>query len=180
MVGCVSLESKYQYFVSEVIMLRLFSIIEFSISEFALKLASGATYKNGTAPLTLVACTSISDAHGKMISYKRKQPLRYLEWTTLKKIETTIKFTLDLSDKFYTNIATHISLIDEMRDVRNHIAHRNAGTAAKYYKQLQLIYGGNPKLTIGAFLMSTVRHPISNLERYIKSTPVILHDICNG
>lgn len=182
MTDCASLESKYQYFISEVVMLRLFAILEMTICEIALKLACNAPYKNGSLPLTLVTCKTIKDAHFKMLTHKRggKKKLLYLKWTNSKNIEKNIQFTLDLTDKFFTYITYHSSLIDEMRSVRNHIAHRNSNTASKYYNQLQLIYGGNLRLHLGAFLTSTKRHSLSNLERYLISVPVILHDITNG
>ena len=156
--------------------------MEVSICDFALRLACGAVYKNGTPPVTHIVCTSISDARSKMLSYGRPptKPLSFLQWTTLKYINNSIKFTLDTSDKFYTNINTHKALIDEMRDIRNHIAHRTSSTSTKYYAQLNSLYGGNPKITVGAFLLSTIRNTPSNIEKYLLSVPVILHDISKG
>jgi hypothetical protein len=180
MIDCATLDSKYQYFISEVVMLRLFSILETAIGDVALKLACGALYKNGNAPSRLVSCSSISDAHGKMLSHGRRHPLRYLKWTNLTDIRTSIQNILDIRDSFYVNIDSNISLIDEMRDVRNHIAHRNSGTAIKYYRQLAIIYGGRLRIPVGAFLNSTVRHTTSNINRYLLSVPIILDDITKG
>jgi hypothetical protein len=177
---CAVLESKYQYFVSEVVMLRLFAILELSISEMALRLSCGAPYKNGVSPITLVACTNISDANTKMISYNRRTPIRFLKWTSVSEVEKTIKYTLDLRDRFFVELTNHNSLFEEMRHVRNHIAHRNSGTAVQYYNQLHLLYGGNLRLSVGTFLTSTVRNNPSNIRKYLISVPIILHDISKG
>jgi hypothetical protein len=175
-----SLESKYQYFISEVVMLRLFAILELSVSEIALRLSCGAPYKNGVNPRILVSCSSIQDAQVKMLTYNRRQPIRYLKWTSVNDVEKTIRHTLDIRDRFFVELNNHNSLFEEMRHVRNHIAHRNSGTAAKYYTQLQLLYGGNLRLSMGAFLTSTLRNTPSNIEKYLISVPIILDDISKG
>lgn len=181
MTDCASLESKYQYFISEVVMIRLFAILETTIGEIALKLACGAVYKNETAPLTQVVCSSINDANGKMLTHNRgRSNLRWLKWTNENDIEKSIKHVLVLTDKFFVAVQNHASLIDEMRIVRNHIAHRNSGTARQYYQVLHAIYTGNLKIAMGAFLISTTRHTLPNIKRYLISVPVILQDLSNG
>jgi hypothetical protein len=175
-----SLDATYQYLISEVVMLRLFSILEDSISEIAFKLACGAIYTNGNAPIILIPCRSMLNAHNLMLSHNRTTPLRYHQWTKADLIKKSIKHVLSTSDSFYSNIQNHSALINEMRQVRNHIAHRTASTKTKYYSVLSSIYGGNPRLTTGAFLTSTSRHTLSNIDRYISSTQIILNDITKG
>lgn len=181
MIECKNLESKYQYIVSEVIMIRLFAILETTIGDMALKIACGARYKNGVVPLTHLTCSSINDAYNKMISYNRgTRPLRYLKWTTVNDTKMCIMHILNTSDKFFVNIQNHKDLLDEMRLIRNHIAHKNAGTARKYYEVLKLIYSGNLRIAMGAFLTSIARNPLPNIDRYLLSTPIILNDISTG
>lgn len=181
MTDCVGLESKYQYLISEVVMLRLFAILETTIGEMALKFACGALYKNGTTPLTQVVCSSINDANGKMLTHNRaRSPLRWLKWTNETDIEKSIKHVLVLTDKFFVAVQNHAALIDEMRIIRNHIAHRNSGTARQYYQVLRGIYSANLKIAMGAYLISTARQPLPNIKRYLLSVPVILQDLSNG
>lgn len=174
------LDAKYQYMISEVLMLRLFSILEFTMSEVALKLSCGASYQNGTNPIVLKSCKSVQDAHSNMLSYNRTKPLIYLQWTKASFVKESIKHVLDIRDKFYSNVAIYGSLINEMRIVRNHIAHRSNSTKKEYKTLLIRLYGGNPKLTVGAFLTSTNRNPLPNLDRYIASIRIILNDITKG
>ena len=178
--GSKALDAKYQYLISEVILLRLFSVLECTISEVAFKLACGATYRNGNNPIVLRQCSSIHDSFINMISYNRRKPLHYLQWTKATFVRTSIEHILDINDSYYANIQNHSNLINEMRVVRNHIAHRSTSTKQEYDILLQQIYGGNPKLTIGTFLTTTNRNPISNIDRYIASTRIILDDITNG
>lgn len=181
MSDCANLESKYQYFISEVVMLRLFAVLETTLGEVALKLACGALYKNGIAPLTHITCTSIRDAENKMATFGRgRNAIRFLKWNQESDVEKMIRFVLVLTDAYFVNIQNHAVLIDEMRNIRNHIAHRNRGTARNYYQVLRNIYTSNIKITMGAFLNSTARNAIPNIQRYLTSTPIILHDITKG
>jgi hypothetical protein len=180
LIQSLTLDAKYQYFVGEVIMLRLFSVLESTIGEVALKLACGANYRNAAPPVILIACSSVGDATAKMISAGRAQPLTYLSWTTKKSIKNCIKFVLDTNDHFYLQIRNYNVLLNEMRVVRNHIAHRNSDTNRKFKQEMTRIYGANPRLNMGAFLVSTTRHPMSNLRRYVQTTRIILNDITSG
>lgn len=175
-----TLDARYQYMISEVIMLRLFSILDATISEVAIKLACGATYRNGTNPLILEQCRSTLDAYSKMLAFNRRRPLRYLQWTKATFVRDSIEHVLDITDHYYRNIQNHSLLINEMRIVRNQIAHNSSSTKAEYTTLLRSRYGGNPKLTMGAYLTSTNRNPICNIDRYIASTRIILNDITSG
>lgn len=178
--NCRGLDPKYQYMVSEVVMLRLFSIIESTIEEFALKLACGAKYKNGNSPVLLRRCNSLSNAHINMLNFNRRRSKPYLKWTRADFIEESIKYVLDINDVFYRNILIHANIINEMRIVRNHVAHRSTDTKNEYLAVLRSKYGANINLPLGVYLMSTARNPISNIMYYIQATRIILHDISNG
>lgn len=178
--GSKSLDAKYQYMISEVVMLRLFSILESTIAEVAFKLACGALYRNGNAPLVHRPCKSMQDASSNMLTFSRRKPLMYHRWTKSSFIKDSIEHILNLSDSFYSNIQIHGNLINEMRIVRNHIAHKSNSTRQDYNQLLQQLYGGNPKLNVGTFLTSTSRHARPNIDKYIASTTIILNDITNG
>lgn len=175
-----SLDSKYQYMIGEVMMLRLFSVLEHSISDTALKLACNASYRNGNFPTVLLSCSSKNDAYGQMLSYNRTTPLRYLQWTKADLVKKSIKKVLDLNDSFYINIRNNSAILNEMRIVRNHIAHRASNTYTEFKSVIRSLYGANPKISIGAFLTSTKRHSRPNIERYVMSTKIIINDFTHG
>jgi len=174
------LSAKYQHFISEVVMLRLFSVLETSFSECAFKLACGASYRSGIAPILLHNCRSILDAHSNMLTLGRRRPTIYLKWTRADFIEDSIKNVLDTRDSFFLHITNHSLVIDEMRMVRNHIAHGTTSTRSDYYLVLTRLYGGNPRLNMGAFLTSKTRHTNSNIMRYIQVSKIIINDITAG
>lgn len=178
--GSKALDAKYQYMISEVIMLRLFSTLEATISEVAFKLACGALYRNGNAPIILRPCSSIQDAHTTMLNHNRRRPLQFHRWTKASFIRESIEHVLDVTDSFFVNVQNHGTLINEMRIVRNHIAHKSTSTRNEYNQLLRITYGGNPRLTVGSFLTSTSRNPLANIDRYISTTRIILNDIING
>jgi hypothetical protein len=161
-------------------MLRLFSILEHSISEFAFKFACGALYRNGNSPRVLRLCNSIQDANSQMLSFGRRNPLAYHRWTKDNLIQKSIQNVLDISDSYFLQIQIHANTINEMRIVRNHIAHKSANTKREYHNLLTSLYGGNPRITAGAFLTSTTRHTRANIDKYVLATNVILNDISNG
>ena len=180
--GSKTLDVRYQYMISEVLMVRLFSILESTISEVAFKLACGAVYRNGNAPLLHTTCRSIQDAHVTMLTYNRprRRQLRYHRWTKADFVKESIEHVLDTTDSFFINVQNHGTLINEMRIVRNHIAHKASSTRQEYYQLLNLTYGGNPRIAVGSFLTSTSRNPMANIDRYIASTRIILNDITGG
>lgn len=138
--GSKFLNAKYQYMISEVIMLRLFATLEKIISEVAFKLACGALYRNGNAPRIHRSCTSIEDAHSNMLNYNRPKPLHYHRWTKASFVKESIEHVLDITDSFFVNIQIHGNLINEMRIVRNHIAHRSTSTKKEYNLLLSRTY----------------------------------------
>jgi hypothetical protein len=175
------MEARYQYLIAEVVMLRLFSILEHAIADTALKLACGALYNNGRAPNVLLPCSSLADATHKMLTLRpQNQRMRYLQWTKDTLIEKSIRYVLDVGDTFFVNVQNNAILLNEMRVVRNEIAHRTKSTRQKYRTELQRIYGVNTNLTVGAFLTSTTRHARSNIDRYIRSVPILLRDLARG
>jgi len=180
LVTAKTLQSQHQYLIAEVIMLRLFGIFESSVQDIAYKLACGALYRNGTNPLVLTPCNNLMDAHHKMLSHQRGRPLPYLKWTTSRYINDSIKFVLDPTDSFYTTILSNSSALEEMRIVRNQIAHRTKSTKNAFDTVLVNRYGANPRLSMGAFLTSTTRHTPSNITRYVQEMTIILNDITFG
>lgn len=178
--GSKSLDVQYQYMISEVIMLRLFSILESTISEVAFKLACGALYRNGNAPIINKPCNSVQNAYITMLNYNRRRPLQYHRWTKATFVKDSIEHVLDINDVFFINVQNHGTSINDMRIVRNHIAHKSASTRQEYNALLNRTYGGNPRLTIGTFLTSTTRNPLSNIDRYIAVINIILNDITKG
>lgn len=175
----LSLEPKFQHFVAEVVLLRLFSIIEISMKETAMKLACQAPYRNGTAPTLFINCRSLIDAENQFISYNRTKPAR-LSWTNAKFIKDSIKKVIPPAESYRTNLIIHGATYEEMRKVRNHVAHRARSTYNNYKIVVNTTFGANLNIQPGPFLTSTKRIPIAKIDYYLGAAKIILNDVTNG
>lgn len=178
--GSSLLEPKYQFLVNEVLMLRIFSILEFSFAEVAYRLSCGASYLNANSPSLFYKCKNIQDAHSKMLSLGRRNPKRFLKWTTEKDIKDNIRYIIDPNDPYISYLKIHSSLIEEMRVVRNHISHKTNSTRQEYKNLIRTKYGANAKLAVGVFLTSVKRNPIPMIDTYLSSSHIILKNITSG
>jgi hypothetical protein len=175
-----SLEAKYQYFISEMIMLRLFSILEDTIAEIAYKLASGASYINGTFPLLMCQACSMAGARNLFLNHGRQKPKQNLQWTKAQYIKESVQHVISNTEPYIVNAQTHGYIINEMRKVRNMLAHNTSSAKSDYKTVVRAVYGANINIAPGAFLSTTRRSPTSNLERYLVSTKIVLEDLARG
>lgn len=175
----LSLDPKFQHFVAEVVLLRLFSIVEISLKETALKLACQAPYRNGTTPNLLKICRSLIDAENQFINYNRTNPAR-LSWTNSKFVKESVKKVIPANKPFRTNLVVHGLILDEMRKVRNHVAHRARSTYTNYMDVVNLTFGAKLNIQPGPFLTSTKRIPRAKIDYYISTAKIILNEITNG
>lgn len=175
-----NLEAKYQHFIAEMIMLRLFSIFEDSVAEIAYKLASGAVYVNGGFPVLTSQAGSMVGARGLFLSHGRTKPVQNLKWTKPKYIRESIQHVISTADPFILSTQRNGNIIDEMRKVRNVLAHNTTSARIEYKKVIRQAYGANVHIIPGAFLSSTRRTAVCNLDRYLTSTKLVLVDMVSG
>ncbi len=174
-----TLEPKFQHFIAEVVILRLFSILENCIRETALKVACKASYRNGTAPALTLVCRSTIDAETQFSNYNRMRPTR-LKWTKASYINNSTKEVIPITEQFRVQINNYGSLLNEMRRVRNHIAHRTASTRGEYKNVIRHVFGANLKIQPGAYLTSTKRLARPKIDSYIAISRIMIDDITNG
>lgn len=173
------LEPRYQYLIAEVVTLRLFAIFEDSIAELACKLARGARYLSGKRPCLFVNSRSLAAAQNNLANYNRKKGIQ-LRWSKSKYIKEAVRYVFNPAEPFI-NIATiNANDIDEMRIVRNHIAHKNESTKKKFKQVLRARYGSALKISAGSFLVSTSRAPTPIVQEYLVKTRIILNDFAQG
>jgi hypothetical protein len=175
-----SLEAKYQHFISEMIMLRLFSIFEDGVAELAYKLASGASYTNGNFPTLSQQAGSMLGARGLFLNFGRSRPVQNLKWTRARFIKESVQHVISITDPIITNAQSHGNIIEEMRKVRNVLAHNSRSAKLDFRTIVRITYGANVKITPGAFLSTKRRTPISNLDKYLASTKIVLNDLARG
>lgn len=174
-----SLDPKYQHFIAEIIMLRLFSILENSIKDTAMKVACQAEYRNGSIPNVNLRCKSLIDAENQFINYNRTKPQK-LKWTKARFVKDSVKKIIPINEKFLLSVSNSALVLDEMRKIRNHIAHRTSSTYQDYKSVILSVFGANLKIQPGAYLISTKRLPVSRIDYYIRSVKIIITDITLG
>jgi len=180
LIRAVSLDAQNQYLIGEVVMLRLFAILERTFEELALKICCGIDYVNGVSPKLNIVSKSMISAEVHMTSYDRKSNLGYTKWTTKKSIFKNLEKLMDINDPYLRNVDIHNHHIEEMRAVRNHIAHISNSTKRDFKAVVYKTYGAYGKYSAGSYLMSTKKHKMSNIHRFVQTTKTIITDVSKG
>lgn len=164
--------------VAEIVMVRLFLLIDNTIASISAKMLCGADYVDGTQPARLVTTSSMHASTTAMKSYGRASPKRFLSWTESRNIQDNLIHTLDAVDPFFSTMSNHASILREMRFVRNHIAHGNSGTHKNFRIVVRNYYGGLKRgVTPGLLLLTPAFGLPCILERYIIYSRVMIKDL---
>lgn len=179
-VDCERLEARYQHFIGEMVMLRLFSIFEDTVAELAYKIAAGAFYLDGSSPVLLARSGRTKDSRSLLMTYGRARPVDNLKWTKPRFIKESVEKVIPATETFILNAQIHGQIIDEMRKVRNSLAHNSASARNEFKQVIRQVYGFNKNISPGIFLISIKHHRTCNLTRYIGSAKAILQRMASG
>jgi hypothetical protein len=146
------LDVAYQKLIAETLMLRLFYELDQCVEGVILKLIRGVPYLDGSTPLLMIGAFRSQDAARQYIIRTKRQ--NYLEWTTLPKITRNLTGILDLTDHFMVTRSTFDGVYEDMRHVRNHVAHNSASTRAKFASVVQKVYLVTAGINAAKFLLS--------------------------
>jgi|WetSurMetagenome_2_1015567.scaffolds.fasta_scaffold87174_1 hypothetical protein len=175
-----SLPPNMQGFVAEIIMLRLFSILESCIKDTATRVACGSNYRNGRTSTPTTICRSLNDALNKFKTTNRNRPIQNLKFTTVHDANDSVKYIIPSTEPFRNNLNNFGVQIDEMRKVRNHVAHHYKSTYSDYKKIIIRRYGAFLNIKPSVFLLSTKRQQRPIMNEYIITTKIIINDITKG
>jgi len=157
----------HRWLVAEILMIRLFMLVENCIEVIAAKLLCGAQYLDATAPHRIVFPSSLQHALRLMETHSRPKP-RLLRWNKAKEIRENLATTLDLSDPLFAAVAAVTMMLNDMRYVRNHIAHNNAGTRNRFQTVVLRHYGARVRaVTPGRLLLTQRPGPAPVLNAYL-------------
>lgn len=176
----LTLQPQFQGFVAEVLMLRLFSILEKAVLDVSCRVACGAQYTNGVVPTPIVLANSLGDAINKFKSYNRTSSLQTLRFSSVSNTNKAIKYVIPATEPIRQNLSNFGVQFDEMRNVRNQIAHRNSSTYSQYKNVIMRRYGSALKINTSVFLISTTRERIPVIDQYVTTVKLILTDITKG
>lgn len=147
-----NLDISYQKLIAETLMLRLFYELDGCVEGIILKLIRGASYLDGTKPALLISPFKSADAARQHIIKAHKA--YYLEWTTLTKTNKYLTGILDPSDHFLSTRTSYDSTYEDMRNVRNHVAHNTQSTKNKFSPIVKRLYAGTSGISAAKFLLS--------------------------
>ena len=175
------LSAEMQGFVAEILMLRLFSILETCIRDVSCKLACGIPYKNGASSNPIIRCKSVNDALEKFKNEGRGgTSLNYLHFANVKQTNNSIKYVINNREPFRVKLSSYGLIYEEMRCVRNHIAHRTQSTSNDYKKIVKQRYGANYNIKTSSFLISNKRDGRVKIDEYIRTIRILINEVTNG
>lgn len=175
--GLLPLSSTHRRLVAEILMVRLFMLVENSIQTIAPKLLCGALYLDTSLPIRLVTPSSLKHAATLMETHGRPKA-RVLRWSKANEIRKNLELTLHLSDPVFIALAAVATVFNDMRNVRNHIAHNNAGTRSKFQSVVLRHYGARVRtVTPGLFLLSQRPGPAPVLTTYLAASKTFVKTI---
>ncbi len=174
-----SLQPRFAKLVAEILLLRLFNSLEETIMSVTTKIGCGALYVDGSQPRLAVQSRSRQGAIDNMMKYGRKKP-RYLRWSQVKEIRKNVRYIIDPNEYFLNELDRHILFIEEIRWIRNRIAHNNTTARANYRRAILRYYGGYVNsVTPGTLLLSPRQNPVL-IEQYLKKSRILVKILVKG
>ena len=176
-----NLSADHRKLVAEIMMVRLFLMVENTIQSACGKLLCGAPYLDTTTPLLLVLARSSVDAFDLMRNHGRTKAKRSLNWTQSSEIRDNLRYTMDQNDSIFQAISNYGTLLTDMRYIRNHIAHKSSGSLENFQKLIRKHYGGLKRgVTPGLLLLTQALGPPVLIEQYILSSRVMIKSLVRG
>lgn len=176
----LTLLPQFQGFVAEVLMLRLFSILEKAVLDISCRVACGSQYTNGISPTPVILANTLDDAINKFKNYNRTKSLNHLQFSNVSYTNEAIKNVIPVTEPFRQNLSHYGVEFEEMRNVRNQIAHRTSSTYTKYKTVILRRYGAALKLKPSVFLISTTREHRPVIDQYVTIVKLMLIDMVKG
>lgn len=176
----LALQPQFQGFVAEVLMLRLFGILEKAVLEISCRVACGSQYTNGIIPTPFIMANTLDDAINKFKNYNRTSSLNYLQFSNVTYTNHAIRFVIPPTEPFRQNLSHYGVEFEEMRNVRNQIAHRTSSTYSKYKNVILRRYGSALKLKTSVFLISTTRERRPVIDQYVTTVKLMINDMVKG
>lgn len=172
-----NLDPAHQKLVAEIVLLRLFSLFENFISSVCIKLVCGASYADGTSPNLIIGAHSSQSARQLLKTYGRTRHRYTLTWSKASEIKENLKYVIDANDNVVNVVDRNGVIIDEVRRVRNRIAHNNEQSRRFYREIVRRHYGGYLNhITPGTLLLTPRIVPLL-LEQYIKKQRIVIKDV---
>lgn len=174
-----SLQPRYAKLVAEILLLRLFDSLVETITSITTKIMCGALYADGSQPGLLIQSKSKVAAINNMMKYGRRKP-RDLRWSQVKEIKENVRYVIDPNEDFLNELDRHVLFIEEIRWIRNRIAHNNATTRKNYRKAVLRYYGAYVNsVRPGTLLLSSRQNPVL-IRQYLRKSRILVKTLIKG
>ena len=173
------LHIRHRKIIAEMAVIRLFLLTEHTLASCCLKLLCGTNYLDGTLPKTAVQASSISNAARLVRSHGRQKRIRgVMAWGNMSNIQHYLRYTFDSGDPIFLAVASHTPRLDEIRYIRNHIAHSNDSTRRSFRGVVRSHYGGLRRgVTPGVLLLTEAFGTPTPLQKYTSFLRVFIKDV---
>lgn len=172
-----SLALPYQKLVAEITFLRLFGLLETYLASICMKLACGVPYLDGTKPLLLKKANTIMQAGSLFKTYGRNKTRPLSPWTHAKSIKKNVRYVIAPSDNIIKKLNIYSQKINEIRRIRNRIAHNNTTSRKKYREVVRMHYGAYLNHITPGILLLTPRKSPRLLDQYTIQLLIITKDL---
>jgi hypothetical protein len=172
------LSTHHQKLLAEIALIRLCLLLENTIESACAKLICGANYLDQVSPLALATARSTGSALKLIQAFNRKEPLSLLKWNRAKTIRKNMNKVLAKGDPLFTCIGRHTNLINELRIIRNHVAHKSTSTTLEFRQSVVKRYGAARRgMTPGLYLLHPVGSKPPKLIEYLVSSRVFIREL---
>lgn len=150
-----ALEPRFQRLIAETAMLRLFYGLDNFSEAVALKLLTNTDYGDGSIPNRINPPFRSKALAAESVLRSRGARIRYLKWTTLQDYQMNLAGFLPANEHLLTERQVIDRVMEDMRHIRNHIAHGTKSTRVKFTAVVRSIYLGNTRgISPGKLLLS--------------------------
>lgn len=175
-----ALAPRHRKLLAEISMLRLCYVLENLLETSVAKLLSGATYLDGSHPTRVIQLRSSRAALQAMSTYNRNKTRAVLKWNRVSEIKENVRFMMSSSEHALTALDKYGAIIDEMRRIRNRIAHNSSRCRSEFRPVVLKYYGAELNhISPGTLLLSARRVPCL-MEAYLRGAAVIGRDVLRG
>jgi hypothetical protein len=151
--------------ISELAFLRVFMAWEVFLEDSFTRFMCGASSLSGSRPKSYVRPLNIDHARDLIIGPK----LRFADWSDPQVVIGRANLIFATGEPFATPIKAATRELNEMRTIRNYIAHRSVYSREQFNRLVQVRLGVARKFAPGVFLLTPSPVPLQTYLDYFSS-----------
>ena len=151
-----SLSLSSRYMLSELMMVRLSIALDTFIEQRFCDVACGRRLPGGRVVPVSIRASSRQQAKQHFSSHGRSEEI-LLRWTSSRSIRKNIENIILPRDPLHATVMDAANTINQIRSLRNHVAHKSISTRNKYQSTISARLGAPiPRMAVGQFLLKSI------------------------